>query len=154
MAVPLTTTHSVFFASSWYFAGWLMHNDKSDTQSLPDSWSLCDSCRLLAHALIAPQNHHAQHTLCLMMKTHLKALQAALNLPIPEHHQHVVLLAYDGLFDDVELEPAELCDQCFALNYTLLMLSDKWLKEVIVFVLWERLEMLRRSLYIEDEAEV
>ncbi len=62
-------------------------------QSPPDSWSLCDSCRLLAHALIGPQNHHAQHTLCLMMETHLKALQAALNLPIPEHHQPIALPA-------------------------------------------------------------
>ncbi|MFZ4834216.1 hypothetical protein [Rouxiella sp. Mn2063] len=122
-------------------------------QSPPDSWSLCDSCRLLAHALIGPQNHHAQHTLCLMMETHLKALQAALNLPIPEYHQSATLPANDGLFDDVELEPAELCDQCFALNYALLMLSDKWVKEVIAFVLWERLEMLRRSLYVNDEVQ-
>jgi len=121
-------------------------------QSPADSWSLCDSCRLLAHALIGPQNHHAQHTLCLMMETHLKALQTALNLPIPEHYQPIALPANDGLFDDVELEPAELCDQCFALNYALLILSDKWVKEVIAFVLWERLEMLRRSLYVSDEA--
>jgi len=127
-------------------------DNQLNPQSPADSWSLCDSCRLLAHALIVPQNHHAQHTLCLMMETHLKALQTALNLPIPEHYQPIALPANDGLFDDVELEPAELCDQCFALNYALLILSDKWVKEVIAFVLWERLEMLRRSLYVSDEA--
>lgn len=118
-----------------------------NSETLPDSWSLCDSCRLLANALINPQNAHAQTYLSLMIQTQLESLETALALPVPENRQIFAPPADDGLFDNTELEPDELCDQCRALNYALIMLSNKTVKEVIAFVLCERLEMLRNSLF-------
>ncbi len=130
-----------------------MNDFTHPTDTLPDSWSICDSCRLLANALINPQNAHAQTYLSLMMQTQLENLENALALPVPENRQILQPVADDGLFDNTELEPSELCDQCRALNYALIMLSNKAVKEVIAFVLCERLEMIRNSLNSQNGAE-
>ncbi|PBI78178.1 hypothetical protein A9993_24045 [Rahnella victoriana] len=57
----------------------------------------------------------------------------------------------DGLYDYADLEPDELCDQCMALNFTLMTLHDRKIKEIIAYILWERFEMLRCSLYSSSE---
>ncbi|MCR9001974.1 hypothetical protein [Rahnella perminowiae] len=117
----------------------------------PDSWTLTDRCRLLANALVNPQNKGAQDRLCMMLHNQLECLEASLSQPIPEHRKDLGIPLDDGLFDYAELEPDELCDQCMALNFTLMTLQDRKIKEIIAFILWERFEMLRCSLYASTE---
>ena len=124
-------------------------NQTSDT--LQDSWSITDSCRLIANAMINPQNSRAQNILSLMMQHQLENLEAALLQPVPEHRKNLDMPDDDGLFDYTELEPTEICDQCMALNYALMTLHDRKIKEIIAFILWERFEMLRCSLYTPCE---
>lgn len=121
------------------------------TVTSPDSWTLTDRCRLLANALVNPQNDDAQDKLCLMLQTQLINLEIALRQPVPEHRQNMGIPLDDGLFDYTEAEPEELCDQCSALNFALLTLHDKRIKEILAFVLCERFEMLRCSLYASGE---
>ena len=129
-----------------------MKNSTSDV--IPDSWSITDSCRLIANAMINPQNSGAQKTLSLMMQHQLENLEVALMQPVPEHRKQFEIPADDGLFDYTELEPSELCDQCMALNYALMTLHDKKIKEILAFILWERFEMLRSALYTNCEEAV
>lgn len=124
-------------------------NETSDT--VHDSWSITDSCRLIANAMINPQNSGAQNILSLMLQHQLENLEAALMQPVPEHRKHPEMPADDGLFDYTGLEPSELCDQCMALNYALMTLHDRKIKEILAFILWERFEMLRSSLYTTCE---
>lgn len=133
-----------------YLTVCIMNDFINPTDPILDAWSICDSCRLLANALINPQNADSQTYLSLMMQTQLESLETALALPVPESWETLPPPADDGLFDNTELEPSELCDQCRALNYALIMLSNKMVKEVIAFVLCERIEMLKRSLYAPD----
>jgi len=139
-----------FPAPAVYLTVCIMNDFINPTDPLLDAWSICDSCRLLANALINPQNAGSQTYLSLMMQTQLESLETALALPVPESWETLPPPAEDGLFDNTELEPSELCDQCRALNYALIMLSNKMVKEVIAFVLCERIEMLKRSLYAPD----
>ncbi|MBF7979094.1 MULTISPECIES: ash family protein [Rahnella] len=139
-----------FRAPAVYSTVCIMNDFINPTDTLLDAWSICDSCRLLANALINPQNADSQAYLSLMMQTQLESLETALALPVPESWETLPPPADDGLFDNTELEPSELCDQCRALNYALIMLSNKMVKEVIAFVLCERIEMLKRSLYAPD----
>ncbi|MBU9823710.1 hypothetical protein [Rahnella perminowiae] len=117
----------------------------------PDSWTLTDRCRLLANALVNPQNKGAQDRLCMMLHNQLECLEASLSQPTPEHRKDLGIPLDDGLFDYAELEPDELCEQCMALNFTLMTLQDRKIKEIIAFILWERFEMLRCSLYASTE---
>lgn len=117
----------------------------------PDSWTLTDSCRLLANALVNPQNNGAQDRLSLMLQTQLVKLEIALRQPIPEHRKNMGIPYDDGVFDYTEAEPEELCDQCSALNFALLTLHDKRIKEILAFVLCESFEMLRCALYTYSE---
>lgn len=121
------------------------------SEASPDSWALTDSCRLLANALVNPQNNGAQDKLCLMLQTQLINLEIALREPIPEHRKNMGIPLDDGLFDYTDAEPEELCDQCSALNFALLTLHDKRIKEILAFVLCERFEMLRCALYADSE---
>ena len=86
-----------------------------------------------------------------MMQHQLENLEAALLQPVPEHRKNLDMPDDDGLFDYTELEPTEICDQCMALNYALMTLHDRKIKEIIAFILWERFEMLRCSLYTPCE---
>jgi hypothetical protein len=117
----------------------------------PDSWTLTDRCRLLANALVNPQNRASQDRLCIMLHNQLECLEASLSQPIPEHRKDLGIPLDDGLFDYADLEPDELCDQCIALNFTLMTLHDRKIKEIIAYILWERFEMLRCSLYASGE---
>ena len=123
--------------------------DTNDTS--PDSWTLTDRCRLLANALVNPQNRASQDRLCIMLHNELECLEASLSQPIPEHRKDLGIPLDDGLFDYADLEPDELCDQCIALNFTLMTLHDRKIKEIIAYILWERFEMLRCSLYASGE---
>ena len=117
----------------------------------PDSWTLTDRCRLLANALVNPQNRGSQDRLCVMLHNQLECLEASLLLPVPEHRKDLGIPLDDGLFDYADLEPDELCEQCIALNFTLMTLHDRKIKEIIAYILWERFEMLRCSLYASGE---
>lgn len=117
----------------------------------PDSWTLTDRCRLLANALVNPQNRGSQDLLCIMLQNELEYLEATLSQPIPEHRKNLGIPMDDGLFDYADLEPDELCDQCTALNFTLMTLHDRKIKEIITYILWERFEMLRCALYASGE---
>lgn len=122
------------------------------TQDTPqDAWSLTDSCRLLANAMVNPTNRGTQDQLCLMLQTQLESLEATLSEPTPEHRKNLGIPKDDGLFDYADLDPDELCDQCMALNYALMNLRDRKIKEILSFILWERCEMLRSSLYAASE---
>ena len=123
------------------------HTDETS----PDSWTLTDRCRLLANALVNPQNKGSQDRLCIMLHNQLECLEATLSQPLPGHRKNLGIPVDDGLFDYADLEPDELCDQCMALNFTLMTLHDKKIKEIIAFILWERFEMLRCSLYASTE---
>ena len=120
-------------------------------ETSPDSWTLTDRCRLLANALVNPQNRAAQDQLCMMLHNQLEILEVALSEPIPEHRKNLGIPKDDGLFDYADSEPDELCDQCMALNFTLMTLHDRKIKEIIAYILWERFEMLRCSLYSSSE---
>jgi len=120
-------------------------------ETSPDSWTLTDRCRLLANALVNPQNRGSQDRLCIMLQNELEYLEATLSQPIPEHRKNLGIPMDDGLFDYADLEPDELCDQCMALNFTLMTLHDRKIKEIITYILWERFEMLRCSLYASGE---
>jgi hypothetical protein len=130
--------------------GCIMNDSNSTSENTPDSWSICDSCRLLANAITNPKNTDSRTYLCMMMQTQLESLETALAMPVPENRKTLPPMPDDGIFDNTELEPAELCDQCRALNYALIMLSNKMVQEVIAFILCERLEMLRHSLFAPD----
>ncbi|WP_095922336.1 hypothetical protein [Rahnella victoriana] len=123
----------------------------NNSETSPDSWTLTDRCRLLAHALVNPQNKGAQDRLCVMLQNQLECLEATLSLPVPEHRKDLGIPLDDGLYDYADLEPDELCDQCMALNFTLMTLHDRKIKEIIAYILWERFEMLRCSLYSLSE---
>ena len=120
-------------------------------ETSPDSWTLPDRCRLRANALVNPQNRGSQDRLCIMLQNELEYLEATLSQPIPEHRKNLGIPMDDGLFDYADLEPDELCDQCMALNFTLMTLHDRKIKEIITYILWERFEMLRCSLYASGE---
>lgn len=120
----------------------------------PDSWVLTDRCRLLANALVNPQNRGVEDKLCLLLRNHLESLEMALMQPIPEHRKNMGIPCEDGLFDYTELEPDELCDQCMALNFAFMTLHDGKIKEIIAYILWERFEMLRCALYVSTAEEV
>ncbi|MEE3649542.1 MULTISPECIES: hypothetical protein [unclassified Brenneria] len=46
-----------------------------------------------------------------------------------------------------ELE--EIIDQCRALIYAVVELDEPKVKEILIFVLWERLELLFRSFHVQ-----
>ena len=121
---------------------------------IPDSCLLTDSCRLLANALVNPKNKDSQYPLSLIMKNQLVSLERALLQPVPEDWKDLNKPANDDLFDFTELESDELCDQCIALNYALLTLHDEKIKDILAFILWERIEKLRWSLNVPGEVSL
>jgi hypothetical protein len=120
-------------------------------ETFPDSWTINDRCRLLANAMVNPINRGAQDKLCVMLQSELETLEVALSEPIPEHRKNLGIPKDDGLFDYAVPEPDELSEQCMALNFTLMTLHDRKIKEIIAYILWERFEMLRCALYASGE---
>ena len=121
---------------------------------IPDSCLLTDSCHQLANALVNPKNKDSQYPLSLIMKNQLESLERALLQPVPEDWKDLNKPANDDLFDFTELESDELCDQCIALNYALLTLHDEKIKDILAFILWERIEKLRWSLNVPGEVSL
>lgn len=52
----------------------------------------------------------------------------------------------DGLYDATPLAADELCDQCRALVFAITELSNPVAKELLNFILWERLDQLYQTL--------
>lgn len=59
----------------------------------------------------------------------------------------------DGLYDATPLTADELCDQCRALVFTITETCNPIAKELLNFILWERLDQLYHQLNapINDE---
>ncbi len=55
----------------------------------------------------------------------------------------------DGIYDYTPLETAELCDQCRALAFVITELTHPIARDILLWVLVERIEML--SLRMENE---
>lgn len=55
------------------------------------------------------------------------------------------------MFDNAPLEPEELIDQCRALAYALMALDHAEAKEILTFVLSERLDVLYRAFHLTAE---
>lgn len=53
-----------------------------------------------------------------------------------------VTLTDDGLFDKAPLEIDELTDQCRALSFAITAINNPIVKEILNFILWERLDVL------------
>ncbi|PWC12948.1 hypothetical protein [Brenneria corticis] len=58
------------------------------------------------------------------------------------------------MFDNTPLELEEVIDQCRALAYAIVELSNPEAKEILMFVLWERLDRLHRTHLELDSGEV
>ncbi|PWC22062.1 hypothetical protein DDT54_17620 [Brenneria nigrifluens DSM 30175 = ATCC 13028] len=53
------------------------------------------------------------------------------------------------MFDNTPMELEEIIDQCRALIYAVVELDEPKVKEILIFVLWERLELLFRSFHVQ-----
>ncbi|WP_170116022.1 hypothetical protein [Brenneria roseae] len=53
------------------------------------------------------------------------------------------------MFDNTPLELEEIIDQCRALIYAVVELDKPKAKEILSFVLWERLDLLFRSFHVQ-----
>ncbi|PXW62235.1 hypothetical protein DFO55_10164 [Grimontella sp. AG753] len=53
------------------------------------------------------------------------------------------------MFDNTPLEPEEIIDQCRALSYAVIEIDNPQAKELLSFVLWERLDFLYRTYHSE-----
>ncbi|MEQ9844046.1 hypothetical protein [Pectobacterium brasiliense] len=51
------------------------------------------------------------------------------------------------MFDSTPLELEEIIDQCRALAYAVIELDEPKAKEIFIFVLWERLDLLFRTFH-------
>ncbi|WP_167335183.1 hypothetical protein [Pectobacterium fontis] len=54
------------------------------------------------------------------------------------------------MFDNTPLEQEEIIDQCRALIYAVIETKQPQVKEILTFILWERLDWLYQDFYAED----
>ncbi|MBA0159449.1 MULTISPECIES: hypothetical protein [Pectobacterium] len=54
------------------------------------------------------------------------------------------------MFDNTPLELEEIIDQCRALIYAVVELGEPTAKEILIFVLWERLDLLFRTFHAKE----
>ncbi|MFP9443047.1 hypothetical protein [Pectobacterium brasiliense] len=54
------------------------------------------------------------------------------------------------MFDSTPLELEEIIDQCRALIYAVVELDEPKAKEILIFVLWERLDLLFRTFHTPE----
>ncbi|WP_183096849.1 hypothetical protein [Brenneria goodwinii] len=54
------------------------------------------------------------------------------------------------MFDNTPLELEEIIDQCRALIYAVVEIENPQAKEILSFVLWERLDVLYRTYQTKD----
>ena len=54
------------------------------------------------------------------------------------------------MFDNTPLELEEIIDQCRALIYAIVELNEPKAKEILIFVLWERLDLLFRTFHTPE----
>lgn len=54
------------------------------------------------------------------------------------------------MFDNTPLELEEIIDQCRALIYAVVEIDNPQVKEILSFVLWERLDFLYRTFHSES----
>ncbi|MDX6913701.1 hypothetical protein R9X49_01070 [Pectobacterium carotovorum] len=53
------------------------------------------------------------------------------------------------MFDNTPLEQEEIIDQCRALIYAVIETKQSQVKEILTFILWERLDCLYRNYHSE-----
>ncbi|MBN3341632.1 hypothetical protein H5A44_04215 [Pectobacterium brasiliense] len=53
------------------------------------------------------------------------------------------------MFDNTSLELEEIIDQCRTLIYAVIELDEPKAKEILIFVLWERIDLLFRSFHLQ-----
>lgn len=112
-----------------------------------DSWDITERCRVLAHSLVNLDSPAARDEVGRLIQAHLEHLAITLQAPIPPNRLNLSLPPDDGLYDNRALDVFELWDHCRALVYVLLETTHPTVKEVMCFILWERLDCLRRALY-------
>lgn len=56
--------------------------------------------------------------------------------------KNITSLTDEGLFDKTPLEIDELTDQCRALSFAITEITNPVAKEILNFILWERLDVL------------
>lgn len=54
------------------------------------------------------------------------------------------------MFDNTQLELEEIIDQCRTLIYAVVELDEPKAKEIFIFVLWERLDLLFRTFHTPE----
>ncbi|WP_262254047.1 hypothetical protein [Pectobacterium polaris] len=54
------------------------------------------------------------------------------------------------MFDNTPLEQEEIIDQCRALIYAVIEAKNSQAKEILTFILWERLDCLYQDFYSEE----
>jgi len=117
-----------------------------------DSWDITERCRVLAHTLVNLDSAAARDAVCSELTEELSQLRITLAQPIPPHRL-IPSCEYlqDGLYDHRALNGFELWDHCSALAYALLHTDNATVKEVLGFILWERINALRAALDRPEE---
>ncbi|MBN7768279.1 hypothetical protein [Pectobacterium brasiliense] len=54
------------------------------------------------------------------------------------------------MFDNTPLEQEEIIDQCRALIYAVIETKQPQVKEILTFILWERLDWLYQDFHSEE----
>ncbi|WP_233959243.1 hypothetical protein [Pectobacterium versatile] len=57
------------------------------------------------------------------------------------------------MFDNTPLEQEEIIDQCRALIYAVIETKQPQVKEILIFILWERLDWLYRDFHGEHASQ-
>ncbi|ULS51965.1 hypothetical protein [Pectobacterium carotovorum] len=58
------------------------------------------------------------------------------------------------MFDNTPLEQEEIIDQCRALIYAVIETKNPQAKEILTFILWERLDLLYQDFYSTETVPV
>ncbi|HDL7480497.1 TPA: ash family protein [Yersinia enterocolitica] len=83
----------------------------------------------------------------------LEAAQWLLPFTVYTRNTFVPIRGCAMLYDPTPLTSAELTDHCCALAYAIIELNNPLAKELLMFMLWERLNMLSEELEIEGLAD-
>ncbi|PNM25179.1 ash family protein [Yersinia intermedia] len=88
-----------------------------------------------------------------LKNTLTEAAQWLLPFTVCTRNTFVPIRGCTMLYDPTPLTSAELTDHCCALAYAIIELNNPLAKELLMFMLWERLNMLSEELEIEGLAD-
>ncbi len=88
-----------------------------------------------------------------LINTLTEAAQWLLPFTVCTRNTFVPIRGCAMLYDPTPLTSAELTDHCCALAYAIIELNNPLAKELLMFMLWERLNMLSEELEIEGLAD-